>query len=282
MKNFRLSALFLLLVLVAVPAFAQKLKPEDVLAKHLESIGTAETRTALKSLITVGDVAAKFLSQKNQVVQGRIVLASSGEKNFFGMNLNSTVYSGEKFSYDGKKVKVGAIQAGARSILGNFIKSNDLILEESLLAGTLSTSWALHDTIGKKAKLSFDGTKKIDGKEVYVLGYSPKGGGDIDIQLYFDKETFRHIRTEYKRISSAAMGRTIDESARQSESRLKVVEEFSDFKTEKGLTLPHNYRIFYSITGQNGTTEVEWTFSLTEFAFNQTLDPKTFDAEAAN
>jgi hypothetical protein len=281
MKHFKLSALFVLFVLVA-PAFAQKMKPEELLAKHLDSIGTAEARASVKSLIAVGDVAAKFVSQKNQVVQGRIVLASAGEKNFFGMNLNSSVYSGEKFSYDGKKAKIGVVQAGAYSILGNFIKSNSMVLEESLLGGTLSTSWALLNTAEKKAKLSSGGAKKIDGREVYALGYSPKGGGDVDIVLYFDKETFRHVRTEYKRISSAGIGTRPEQSSGMSESRLKVVEDFSDFRTENGLTLPRGYRIFYSITGQNGTTEVEWTFSLTEFALNQKLDAKTFDAEATN
>jgi hypothetical protein len=218
MKHFKLSALFALFVLVA-PALAQKMKPEELLAKHLDSIGTAEARASVKSLIAVGDVAAKFISQKNQVVQGRIVLASAGEKNFFGMNLNSSVYSGEKFSYDGKKAKIGVVQAGAYSILGNFIKSNSMVLEESLLGGTLSTSWALLNSAEKKAKLSYDGAKKIDGREVYALGYSPKGGGDVDIVLYFDKETFRHVRTEYKRISSAGIGTRPEQSSGMSESR---------------------------------------------------------------
>jgi hypothetical protein len=280
MKFFKLSASFLLLAVFSLPVFAQKMKPEDVLAKHLESIGTAEVRAAVKSQLAVGDVSVEFISQKNLTANGRIVMASEGTKNFLGMNLNANDYPLEKFTYDGKKSKVAFVRTGVRSVLGNFILSNDLLLEESLLGGTLSTSWALSNTANNKAKVSFDGTKKIDGKEVYVLGYSPKGGGDIDIKLYFDKETFRHVRTEYKRTSSAAIGRTIDESARQSESRLKVVEDFSDFKAEKGVMLPHSYKLNYSVSGQNGTTEIEWKFNLTQFVFNQTLDAKTFDAEA--
>lgn len=256
------------------------MKPEEVLAKHLESIGKAEIRTAVKNQLAVGDVSVEFISQKNLTAQGRIVMASEGVKNFLGMNLNANDYSSEKFSFDGKKTKVAFVRTGIRSVLGNFVLSNNVILEESLLGGTLSTSWALSNIANNKAKLSFDGTKKIDGKEVYVLGYSPKGGGDLDIKLYFDKETFRHVRTEYKRTSSAAIGRTIDESARQSESRLKIVEDFSDFKVEKGLTLPHNYKLNYSVSGQNGTTEIEWKFVMSQFVFNQTLDAKTFDAEA--
>ncbi len=280
MKIFNFAAGFLLLVVFSVSAFSQKMKAEDVLAKHLESIGTAEARAAIKSQMVIGDVLVTFVSQKNLTAQGRVVLASTGAKNFFGMNLNAIDYPLEKFSYDGNKTKVAYVRAGVRSILGNFVLSNNVLLEESLLGGTLSTSWALANLTGNKAKLSFDGTKKINGKEVYALGYSPKGGGDIDIKLYFDKETFRHVRTEYKRTSSAGIGKTIDESARQSETRLKIVEDFADFKTEKGLMMPHDYRLNYSITGQNGTTEIEWKFVLTTFADNQTLDEKTFDAEA--
>ncbi len=280
MKIFNLSAYLMIIVVFVSAVFAQKMKSEDVLAKHLESIGKAEIRAAVKNQLAVGDVSVEFISPKILPAQGRIVMASEGVKNFLGMNLNANDYPLEKFSFDGKKAKVAFIRTGFRSVLGSFVLSNNLILEESLLGGTLSTSWALSNIATNKAKLSFDGTKKIDGKEVYVLGYSPKGGGDIDIKLYFDKETFRHVRTEYKRTSSAAIGRTIDESARQSESRLKIVEDFSDFRDEKGLTLPHNYKLNYSVSGQNGTTEIEWKFVMSQFVFNQKLDAKTFDAEA--
>lgn len=60
-------------------------------------------------------------------------------------------------------------------------------------------------------------------------------------------------------------------------TRYGLTEEFSDFKTENGLTLPRKYRLFYSATGQQGTTEIEWMFVLNEFAYNQKLDPKTFE-----
>jgi hypothetical protein len=281
MKIFKLSAFFVLFAsLLSTTVFSQKMKAEDVLAKHLDSIGTAEARSTNTSRVVVGDANVKFLSQKNQPAQGRIVLASVGEKMFWGLNLNAADYPAEKFSYDGNRAKAGFVRAGTRSILGNFIISNNVILQESLLGGTLSTSWALLNIGNKKAKLSFNGTKKIDGKEVYVLGYSNKGGSDIDITLYFDKETFRHIRTEYKRTSSAGIGLSPEQSSGYSETRLKVIEDFSNFKTEKGLTLPHTYNLLYSISGQKGTTEIEWSFNLNEFAFNQNLADSTFDAEA--
>ena len=281
MKIPKLPILFITLIFAA-STFAQKMKAEDVLAKHLESIAMAEARAAVKSQVLIGEVTIKFISQKNLTAQGRIVMASAAEKNFPGMSLNASDYPSEKFSYDGKKTKIGFVRNGVRSVLGNFVASNDVIIKESLFGGTLSTSWVLHDLASKKAKLSFDGTKKINGKEVYVLGYSPKSTSDVDIKLFFDKETFRHVRTEYKRTSSAGIGVRPEQSSGFSESRLTVTEDFSDFKTEKNLTLPHTYRLFYSVTGQNGTSEIEWLFNLTEFSFNQSLAPNTFDIEAVN
>lgn len=265
--------------LLAVSATAQKMKAEDVLTKHLESIGTAEARAAVKSRIAVGDATAKFVSTKDQPVQGRVVFASEGDKSFIGMTMNSTRYPAERFIFDGKNLSVAAVTENRRSALGNFLMSNSMMIESGLLGGVLSTTWALDNIAASKAKLSFDGTKKIDGKEAYVLGYSAKGG-DLDVSLYFDKETFRHVRTEYKRTSSAGIGVRPEDSTRFTESRVKLVEDFSDFKTENNITFPQKYRINYSIAGQGGTTEIEWNFALTEFAFNQKLDPKTFEAGA--
>lgn len=280
MNRFSFLYNFFLIIFIcsAVPAYAQKMKAEDVIARHLDSIANAETRATVKTRIAVGDAAAKFISSKDQIVQGRVVLASEGNRNFFGMNMNSTRYPGERFTFDGKNANAAMVLQNSRSVLGNLVQSNKMMLEEGLFGGTLSTSWLLLNMDANKGKLSFDGTKKIEGKEVYALGYSRKGGGDLDVTLYFDKENFRHVRTEYKRISSAGIGVRPEDSTRFNESRLKVVEDFSDFKAENGSTLPHAYRLFYSLTGQNGTTEIEWTFNLTEFAVNQKLGPDTFNA----
>lgn len=277
-----LNRFFLLILLLACVSgsYAQKMRAEDIVAKHLDSIGTAATRAQVKSQIIVGNTTVKFISQKRASLPGRVVFASAGEKNFLGMRFDSNIYPFEKFSYDGKKSKVGFVRSGLRSDLGSFVYSNSGIMEESLIGGTLLSSWGLIDLTNKKAKLSYSGTKRTDGKEAYVLSYSPKGSTDVDIKLYFDKETFQHIRTEYKRISSAGIGATPGQSSQINETRISLTESFSNFKAENGLTLPHEYRLFYSSLGQNGTNEIEWVSNLTEFAFNQNLSPGTFDADA--
>lgn len=280
MKTVKVLAISSLFVCIfSMIASAQKLKPEEVIAKHLESIGTAEKRDSIKSLIAVGDVNVKFVTQKNHPAEGRIVIASTGAKNFIGMNLNAVDYPLEKFSFDGDKAKVGFVRASTRSVLGNFVLSNGMMLEQSLLGGALTTSWVPVNPSDKKGKFTSEGSKKIDGKETYAIGFSVKGGGDLDITMYFDKANFRHVRTEYKRSSPAGIGTNPNQSAGFSETRYKLVEDFSDHKEVEGLTLPHTYKILYSVSGQNGTTEIEWTATLTEFGFNQTLEDSTFDAE---
>lgn len=281
MKIFKLLTLFALFVsLCALSISAQKLKPEEILAKHLESIGTSEARAAVKSMMAVGEGTVSFVTQKNQSAQGRIVLASSGEKTFWGLALNAADYPWEKFSFDGSKAKVAFVRAGQRSILGNFVLTNDKLLDDGLLGGTLATSWAMLRLDENKGKISGDGSKKIEGRECYAISYTSKSGGDVDVKFYFDKENFRHLRTEYTRISSAGIGTNPNQSSGLRESRIKLTEDFSDYKAEKGLMLPHAYRVFYSISGQSQTTEIEWKFVLTEFAFNPKLDDATFDAEA--
>ena len=279
MKTFIQSIVFCTLICAFTTiGLGQKMKAEDVIAKHLDSIGTAEARSAAKTYIAVGTGTAQFKSTKDQVLQGRIVFASAGINNFLGMNMNSNFYTGETFAYHGSDSYIGFVNLSARSVLGNFVQSNNTILSDGLFAGTLSTSWALTRLAQSKAKVSFDGLKKIDGKELYALGYSRKNGGDIEVVMFFDKETFRHVRTEYKRVSSAAIGLRPEDSSKFSETRYKVVEDFADFKAEGGLMLPHGYRIFYSTTGGQGTTDIEWNFVISEFAANQKLDPSTFAA----
>lgn len=282
MKKFSFAQLGWLCVVLCLSmiASAQKLKPEEIVAKHLESIGTGEARSAAKSRLVVGSAVVTFVTQKNQKAAGRIVLASSGEKNFLGLNLNAMDYPGEKFSFDGAKAKVATVISGQRSLFGNFVGSNDILLKDSLIGGALFSSWALNDLQRNKAKLSYDGTKKIDGREHYVLGYSSKNAGDLDISLYFDKESFRHVRTEYRRTSSAGIGVSPDQSSGFSETRLKIVEDYSQFNTVKGVTLPFSYKLNYSIAGQRGTTEVEWAYFLEDFSFNQNFDTNAFDADA--
>jgi len=72
------------------------------------------------------------------------------------------------------------------------------------------------------------------------------------------------------------MGRTPEQSPSLSATHYELVEEFSDFKNERELTLPHTYKIHLGQQG-SGTQVSEWTMSLIRFVFNQKLDARDFD-----
>src|ERR1044072_4337000 len=97
----RKLTVFMILVFFALPVCAQKMTAGEVVAKHLDSIGKAETRAGIQNLIVVGEVTQKFIVPKDLDVMGRAVLASAGPKNFFGMSLSNR--GSEQFIFDGKK-----------------------------------------------------------------------------------------------------------------------------------------------------------------------------------
>jgi hypothetical protein len=285
MRRFGMAVVTILIVMIfGTAAFAQKMKAEDVVAKNLDSIGTAEVRADLKTLIAVGPTKQRFTSTSDAAVDGRIVIASEAAKVFIGMNMASIQYPGQRFVFDGKNADVAMTSQTGRDFLGNFVKDNGPLLKSGILGGTLSTGWLLANDPSTKGKLTFEGIKKIEGRDAYVLQFSPKGGSDINILLYFDAESFRHIRSEYGRITSAPQGvmgkdlagKAADNSGRQSETRIKVIEDFSDFRAEKSIMLPHAYKISYSYSGNQGTVQCEWMSTLTEFGVNQKFDPSTF------
>jgi hypothetical protein len=278
LTKFLTFSMLLVLALSAGNLFAQKMTAEEVLAKHLDSIGSAQSRDAVKTRIIVSDV--EFLRQRLNPIQGKSIIASTNEGVMFGINLDAVDYRLDKFSYDGEKVRVGYIQPGIRSILGNFILSYDSILKDGLLGGTLSSSWALLNAKGGQFKLSYDGTEKIEGMETHVLEFQPKGGSDLTVKMYFESKNFRHIRTTYNRIIGARMAGNVDGSGRQPESRYRIVEDFSNFKKFGQLTLPSAYKIDYTFGGAGATNNFLWKLKVTDASFNQALGDNAFDIDA--
>lgn len=288
MKNlsFKCKCAFLALFFafsLAPAVNAQKISALELIAKHLESIGTKEKRNELKNRFLFTDVQMVIKGTPTQL-NGRGLVLSEGEKNLWGINFASNDYPQERFGFDGKDTKVGFSRPGTRSTLGGFIYSYPELLDQSILGGGLLSSWALSDANIKNAKVSTDGTKKIDGKETYVLSYMPKGGSDLTIKMYFDQKNFRHLRTEYNRVVAARQGGGIDNSAGQSADRYRLIENFSNYEDMGGLMLPRTYKLSYAYTGSssvqlaaNANRELEFTFTITKFAYNQKIDNTTFD-----
>jgi len=278
---YRVAAMMLLLSCLsgASEAQAQKLKAEEIIAKHLEAIGATETLQSISSRVSTGTVVVTFKEPGTGQLGGRVVLASEGPKSMMAMAFdNATNYPHERIGYDGKDVTGGYVHPGSRSSLGDFLLTHQVILKQGLWGGELSQAWMLLNP-NRKVKVEAGGMKKIGDRQTYQLKCYPSGS-DLKIAMYFDAETFHHVRTEYERSVIAQMGSSPEASANQSETRYKLVEEFSDFKKEGGLTLPHAYRINLEITtGRAGAVKAQWDLSLSDFKFNQRIEPGSFDVD---
>lgn len=260
-------------------SLGDKLKTEDILVKHLESIGTAEARKSVKSILATGTSQIVSKGRGAGESRGLSFVFSESEKNFVGMRFNNPDYPYEKVGYDGDELTVSFVTPGQRSALGIFFRQNEETFKVGILGGALSTSWVLLDYDKKVGKLKCKGKKKINKVKHYKCSYSPKKS-DLRVSMYFHPESFRHVKTEYTRVISGGQGLGVDNSSSQNETRFKLTEEFSDFKKEGDLMLPHNYIITYEkLTGFRGTVATQWTMNLTKFEFNNPIEKKMFKAD---
>lgn len=258
----------------------QKMSAEEVVAKHLESVGSPEARKSVESLLATGTAVVTFRSPGKGKVGGRAVVASQGGSYAVAMAFeNSTNYPHEKFGYDGKAVSVSYVRPGQRSSLGDFLDTYKEVVRHGVMGGALTDAWPLFDLGKSNPRLEYGGTDKVGDRRVHKLKYQPRGGSDLRVTFFFDAESFRHLRTEYARTVAAQLGQTDAASAQQVETRYKMVEEFSEFKPEGGLTLPHVYRIKLEIRSQRGNFDGEWELTLAQFNYNQRIAPQAFDVD---
>ena len=288
---------------VIVPVLhAAELKPEEIVARHLDSIGTAEVRAAAKSRIVQGTSRYKIRVGAGGELQGTSALVSEGRKSVLMIKLANNDYRGEQFVTDGEKVSVAATTSSHKwSDLGEFVRSQDQVVREGLLGGELTTAWALLNLGENKAKLNFDGQRKVDGRTAYQLTYHSRKRDDLTVHLYFDPQTFQHIMTTYAITLASGLGgfspstsdqaglttapsntsgADVTQSSRQKQTRYTLEEFFSDFKTAEGLTLPTKYVIHFTEELQDGTTNVyQWDLTADEVSNNKPLDPRNFQVK---
>lgn len=258
-----------------------KLTAEEVVAKHLESIGPAGARSGVQTLVVAGTSRASWKARNTSgAIDGQLVIASKDDKSVLGMSFPAPNYPGEKFGYDGRKLTVGYIKPGVRSVLGTFLLTNGEVMKEGLIGGTLSSAWAMANLAERKAKVEYAGTAKVGDVTAHKLRYSPSKGSDLQITLFFDASNFRHVRTQYDRHTGARLAAGGAEAqAGQRAGRTRLVEDFSEFRREGKLTLPHRYKLVLEIENQTGTSTDAWEMELSQFAFNEDLEDGGFDVE---
>jgi len=255
----------------------EKLKPEELIAKHLESIGPAEKRKAITSRATVGTAQAVFRVGGSGSLNGKGNILSDGSSVRLGFNFPSVDYPGEQLAFDGNKVTAGQMSPGNYPPFSGFIYENSVLLKEGLLFGALSTGWTLLNVSSKQPKLESNGLKKIEGRELYELKYLIRNTKvSIQTWLYFEPETFRHVRSQFKLEVPAQMTRITDSAELV---RYTILEQFDQFKEVDGLTLPYSYKLDFTIDSPKGGMLTSWTHVIDRIVHNQSIERQLFSLQ---
>ncbi len=270
--------LALLLIGFCGSAYPADMKPEEIVAKNLDSIGTAEARAAIKSRAVQGTLRFRVLVGGSGEVTGSWGRVSEQRKSNFVMRFGIGDWRGEQFIYDGNKTSFAAATTSHQwSVFAKFVRSQDFIIKEGLLGGELSTGWALQNLDQSRVRIDSMGLRKIGGRELQAMEYHSKGNTDMTIKLYFEPDTYRHVMTVYSISVSPNMGSSVTDSVNQQEIRYTIEEQFSDFQKDNGVTLPRHYDLQYTQELQNGSTlAYNWDMTVGKMINNLDLDPGNF------
>ena len=283
MKTMFFRLLFASTVVLAFVAAisGQDLEPKDLISRHLNSISTPERRAALKNLFAVG--ISEFES-KVPVIKGggKAVVVSDPENLYFLLSLNSHDYPYEKVGAFAKGISLPFISPGRRSFLGAFLADNPKILTENFFCGGMSLRWIDNISDAARQKMKLATSKKINGRGTYAVDVAVSGSdsGKSRIRLYFDSDTYQHIRSEYHReVDIGSI--TFRQQNQLQNATVDLVEEFSDFKEIDGFTLPHTYKVTLTTNTATQIYEASLGIKVSTYYFNQKLEPGffTFDVK---
>jgi len=267
----------------------EKITAEELVAKHLASVGTPEALAAARSRVLVGKGTVTSIKGYIGSLSGPVQLASDADRMLFVMMLNSKDYPYEKAAFDGKNSSIG-LPNGQRTAFSEFLKAKSSVLEEGLFTGSLSSKWPLLNLKSKKVgRIEYGGVVKSGERYLYKLKYSPRGD-NLRVSLFFETDTFRHVMTEYYYTVDIQIGRSSTDIQSQKDY-YTMTEQFGDFKRAGDLTLPFRYTIALDVrehAGENandvvsgprvptGSGSLSFTISLGQVYYNEQLEAGVF------
>jgi hypothetical protein len=275
---FRLgSLLFALFILTSTGYSFADDKARGLIESHLSSVGPPEARSAIKNQQLEGVARYSIVQGGAGSLRGAASLISEGKKIALSIEFGHNEYPAEKIAFDGKDVFAEDIKPGQRSPLGQFLHDYDEISREGLVGGVLSTAWPLLTPEKMKARLVYGGVKKLNGRELILLRYfMRRGGGDIQVRLYFDPKSYRHVASWYRVVVQPLIADDPMESTRRFESRYEVEEWFDRFREIKGVKLPTRWTIRFTADSDSGAYVGEWAMSFNRFVHNTALEKNAF------
>jgi hypothetical protein len=243
-------------------AAQKKMTPEELVRLHLQALTAGAMPPPGQGRDVKGTVSATTPARAAGVLPGTFRLTSGGSGSRLMLRFDTDKYEGETFTLEGGKVDIANAEprTGSRSAVGNFLARNQVIVAEGLLGGVLSSRWPLMDVAGRRAKLTYDGLKTLSGRELHRLRYRAKDNqGNLEVELYFDPATYRHVASVYSSSQAQGLGGTIETSSQQADQYYRIEERFGRFEQVGTLTLPRSWSMRYE---RSGNTANEWKYDL--------------------
>jgi hypothetical protein len=262
----RVCASAVLLAAAAIgPAItaAQKMTPEELVKLHVQGLTAGVVPAPEQAREVKGTVSAVTPARAAGLLPGTFTLSSGATGSRLVMRFDTDRYEGEAFTLERGKVDIANADPrnGSRSAIGNFLARNLVIVSEGLLGGTLNTRWPLLDVAGRRARVNYDGLKTLGGRELHRLRYRAKDNqGSLEVELYFDPATYRHVASVYSSSQAQALGGTIETSSQQADQYYRIEERFGKFEMIGNVTLPRSWSIRFE---RSGNTANEWKYDLT-------------------
>ena len=266
----RVSArVFLLLLSGAAVLSAAKPTADEIVRMHLsEGLNGAVLATGQMRDIRGGAVVTTPAKAAGALA-GSFRMISTGVSSRLTMQFKTDLYESEEWGTDGQEVEIGFAQprTSSRSAVGIFLWVNKAIVGEGLIGGALNARWPLLNLTARDARVSYDGMKKIDGRELHRLRYRAKQRqGPLDVFIFVEPETYRHVATVYTTSQAQGMGATPETSSQQQELVFRLEESFSDFERFGAVTLPKTWTLRYE---RSGNTTSEWKYELKLDSFEE-------------
>jgi hypothetical protein len=245
-----------------IGAAQKKMTAEELVKLHVQALtgGVAVPRDQGRDV--KGAVVAVTPAKAAGQLGGTFQLTSGAAGSKFAMRFDNERYVGEAFTAEGTRVDVANAEprTGSRSAIGNFVARNTVIVGEGLIGSALNARWPLLDIAGRQPKLAYDGLKELGGRELHRLRYRAKDKqGSLEVQLFFDPASYRHVATVYSASQAQALGATPESSSQEADMFFRIEERFGRFEAVGGLTLPKSWSLRYERTGNSAN---EWKYDL--------------------
>ena len=256
-------ALLVACLCATVSLGAQKLTAEQLVSEHLAVSLPAASGAGDQRLEVRGSCATTSPARAAGQLVGTFRLASGGESSRLTLRFDNDRYEGEDVTFEAGEVEIGFAQprTSSRSALGNFLAVNRVIVGEGMLGGVLNARWPLRHLSRRQAKVQYDGMKKLHGRDLHRLRYRAKQGQrSLEIHLYFEPDTYRHVASVYATSQTQALGFGPESSSRESDQHFRLEETFSDFVPVGDQMLPRSWTLRYE---RSANTSTEWKYELT-------------------